>query len=54
MINQPNATLEFKYGEAQHKFFLQSGPLDLIPNCIIDAICNENGIVTNYIFQPIL
>ncbi len=49
--NQPNAKL--KHGGAQHKFPLWSGLSDLIPNCIIDARCNENGVITNFTFWSI-
>jgi hypothetical protein len=50
-INQPNAKL--MHGGAQHKFPLWSGLLDLIPNCIIDAKCNKNGVITNCTFWSI-
>jgi hypothetical protein len=47
-INQLSVTLELRYGGVQHKFLTKNGLLSHISNCIIDARCNENGIITNY------
>jgi hypothetical protein len=46
-INEPSATLEFHQIHAQHNPFLCYGPSNIIFNCIINARCNENGIITN-------
>jgi len=46
-INECNATLEFLQICAQHNLLLCCGPLNLISNCIINAWCNEDGIITN-------
>jgi hypothetical protein len=48
-INEPNASLEFHQICAQHNPLLCYGPLHLISNCIINARCDEDGIITNYI-----
>jgi hypothetical protein len=50
-INELNATLEFHPNCAQHNSLLCYGPLNLISNCIINAKCNEDGIITNYILN---
>jgi hypothetical protein len=46
--NEPNATLKLWYGGAQFDMFIYYESPNLIPNCVIDVRCNENGI-TNYI-----
>jgi hypothetical protein len=47
-INELNATLEFYQIHAQHNSLMCYGPSNLISNYIINARCNENGIITNY------
>lgn len=51
-INEPNATVKLWYNGAQHNLFFYCGSLDFIPDCTIDALGNENGIITNYNLQP--